>query len=324
MDMAPFHAGEVALQARLGLAQRLDIVGRTAIRDHMPEQHRELFAQLPTLLVGALDKTGQPWATMLVGQPGFMASPDARTLQVSALPNNDDPVAALIDSGARLGVLGLQPHTRRRNRMNGRVTARQADGFTVRVEQSFGNCPKYIQAREPMWRGEPAPAPARAESARLSESARAMIAAADTLFIASASGAQMGDGRSEGVDVSHRGGLPGFVHLSDDEAGSHLVLPDYQGNFMFNTLGNLQQWPLAGLLWIDPQRGDVLQLAVSTTLQHDGAELAKFPGAQRLLHCQVRHGLWRPGALPLRWSDTRYAPQFAAQMAAQMATQASV
>lgn len=313
MNDAPFHAGEVALQARLGVHERLAAVGRTIIRDHMPDQHRELFSQLPTLLVGALDDGGQPWATMLTGAPGFVTSPDARTLQVMDLPAADDPVAALIKAGAPLGLLGLQPHTRRRNRMNGRVSAVHATGFSVQVRQSFGNCPKYIQAREPMSRQRVPALPARAESAWLSAHARTLIAAADTLFIASASAAQIGIDRAEGVDVSHRGGLPGFVKVVDDDrAGSRLVLPDYQGNFMFNTLGNLEQWPRAGLLFIDPTTGDVLQLAVTTTLQHEGPELTAFPGAQRLLHARVSHGVWRAATLPLAWSAPQYAPQFAA------------
>lgn len=311
MDMAPFHAGEVALQARLGLGERMAAVGRSVIRDYMPEQHRELFAQLPALLVGAIDAHGQPWATMLTGAPGFVAAPDARTLNIIALPRQDDPVAALLHEGAPLGLLGLQPHTRRRNRMNGQVAGMHAGGFSVRVHQSFGNCPKYIQAREPVAGNTGAPSPARTESRLLSTEARALIEAADTLFIASASGAQIGDSRAEGVDVSHRGGLPGFVKVIDDGACTRLVIPDYQGNFFFNTLGNLLQWPHAGLLLLDPAKGDMLQLAVTTTLQHEGPELAAFAGAQRLLHCRVTHGLWRAAALPLLWSAPHYAPQFA-------------
>ncbi|HSW03713.1 pyridoxamine 5'-phosphate oxidase family protein [Aquabacterium sp.] len=315
MNDAPFHAGEVALQAQLGVDQRLAAIGRSIIREHMPDQHRELFTQLPTLLVGAVDPQGQPWATMLAGAFGFISSPDARTLRVGAWPAAADPVAALIAPDAPIGLLGLQPHTRRRNRMNGRIGALNDDGFTVQVQQSFGNCPKYIQAREPMVVNDRRSAPARVESAHLSASARTLIAKADTLFIATASSAQIGADRAEGVDVSHRGGLPGFVKIVDDAAGTRLVLPDYQGNLMFNTLGNLHQWPHAGLLFVDPATGDMLQLAVSTTLQQQGPAQTEFAGAQRLLHCRVTQGWWRAAALPLTWSAPQYAPQFARQVA---------
>lgn len=306
---APFHAGEARLQARLGLAERMDSIGRTVIRDHMPDQHRELFSQLPTLLLGVIDGQGQPWATMLAGAPGFVSSPDARHLTIDALPADTDPAAGWLAPQSPVGVLGLQPHTRRRNRMNGRVGARTATGFTVTVQQSFGNCPKYIQAREPLPRPIAPPRPAEPLGPQLDGAARALVARADTLFIASASGPHIGAARAEGVDVSHRGGLPGFVHLADEAGATQLTIPDYPGNAMFNTLGNLLQWPHAGLLFVDPDSGDMLQLAVQATLVLDGPAVARHPGAQRLLQARVAHGVWRPAALPLAWSAPRYAPQ---------------
>ena len=320
---AAFHPGEVALQRLAGVDQRLDAVGRTVIRDHMPDQHRELFEKLPTLLLGAIDAQGQPWATMLAGPPGFAHTPDARTLHAAALPAVDDPVAPLLTAGAPIGLLGLEPHTRRRNRMNGRIARSDASaGFSVTVLQSFGNCPKYIQAREPEWVGRIA-APAEAFGTALPAAARTLVERADTLFIASASGAHVGSTRAEGVDVSHRGGLPGFVSLDKQDGGTWLTIPDYSGNFFFNTLGNLARWPRAGLLFVDPESGDMLHLAVQTELVLDGDRIAQHPGAQRLLKALVLGGWWRPSALPLRWSAAEYSPHLApmaAGTAASMAT----
>jgi predicted pyridoxine 5'-phosphate oxidase superfamily flavin-nucleotide-binding protein len=313
---AAFHPGEVALQRFAGVDQRLDAIGRTVIRDHMPDQHRELFDKLPTLLLGAIDQQGQPWATMLAGAPGFIRTPDAKTLQVAALPAADDPVAPLLAECAPLGLLGLQPQTRRRNRMNGRVASIGPAGFAVAVQQSFGNCPKYIQAREPEWVAR-TPARAQAIGARLPEVARALVERADTLFIASASAARIGSGRAEGVDVSHRGGLPGFVKLGESEDGATLLtIPDYLGNFFFNTLGNLRAWPRAGLLFSDPDSGDVLQLAVETAIVLDGDDITRHSGAQRLLRARVLGGWWRPSALPLRWSSAQFSPHLAAMATA--------
>src|SRR5262249_10310063 len=141
---SPFHAGERELQARAGLRERLEEVGTKGIRDFMPVQHRELFGKLPTMQLAAQDEQGQPWATMLHGSPGFVSSPDDRTLRLAALPAANDPVAPWLREGSAVGLLGLEPHTRRRNRANGRVRAMHEDGFEVAVQQSFGNCPKYI------------------------------------------------------------------------------------------------------------------------------------------------------------------------------------
>lgn len=308
---SPFHAGEQALQVRTGVRERLAAVGAAVIRDHLPEAHRELFGKLPTLLLAVQDDRGQPWATMLHGAPGFVASPDARTLRVAARPAAGDPVAPWLLDGAAVGLLGLEPHTRRRNRANGRVQASSEDGFDVQVRQSFGNCPKYIHGRQPETLQRPPPPPAQLLGPALDAAPLALLRRADTLFVASAHGPRPGDARADGVDISHRGGPPGFVHVGPGPRGLRLTLPDYLGNFFFNTLGNLLAWPRAGILVPDHDDGSLLQLAADATIEFDGPALAGFPGAQRLLHLDLHGGWWRPRALPLRWTAPEAPPQFA-------------
>jgi predicted pyridoxine 5'-phosphate oxidase superfamily flavin-nucleotide-binding protein len=215
--------------------------------------------------------------------------------------------------GVPLGLLGIEPHTRRRNRMNGTVDAMDAHGFSVAVDQSFGNCPQYIQARQPSW-VETGPAPAQALGTSMNEQAIQLIRRSDTLFIATAAATPRGHAGANGVDVSHRGGRPGFVRVDVDSATSRatLTLPDFRGNNMFNTLGNITANPQAGLLFFDPATGDLLQLTGRAQIVWDGPELASFDGALRLLRLHIDEALWRPGALPLRWSDAQLAPQLAA------------
>ncbi|MDS1044147.1 pyridoxamine 5'-phosphate oxidase family protein, partial [Pseudomonas aeruginosa] len=142
-EQSPFHAGELAIQERAGVREQVAGFGSRAIRTFMPDQHREFFALLSLLLVGSLDADGYPSASVLWGPPGFARSPEPTRLRIDNLPQADDPLAANLEAGTRLGILGLEWPTRRRNRMNGRVLARDGKGFTVGVEQSFGNCPKY-------------------------------------------------------------------------------------------------------------------------------------------------------------------------------------
>lgn len=300
----PFHAGELTVQERAGVREKVAVAGARLIRDWMPEQHRELFQKLPTLLVGSLDAERRPWASVLAGSPGFIAAPDERHLHIAARPLSGDPLADTLRDGAPLGLLGLEPQTRRRNRLNGSVVAHGDTAFTVRVEQSFGNCPQYIQAREPRRVDDP-PGATQRLGATLNDAARALVERADTLFIASAF-----DG---GVDVSHRGGKPGFVRVDAVRgARTTLTLPDFRGNNLFNTLGNIAANPRAGLLFIDPDRGDLLQLTGDAEIVWDGPEVQAFDGAQRLLRVHIVDARWRPAALPLRWS----APEFALQLAA--------
>jgi hypothetical protein len=310
-DEAPFHGGELAVQERAGVRDKVAVAGSRMIRTWMPEQHRELFEKLPTLFVGSLDDRGRPWASVLAGRPGFIAAPDEHHLRIAAWPSAGDPLHEQLHDGVPLGLLGLEPHTRRRNRMNGTVVATDAGSFTVQVVQSFGNCPQYIQARLPDWVTNEAPLPVSLDGG-LNEAARALVAKADTLFIASASASMPGGGRADGVDVSHRGGKPGFVRIEPTSDGTTLTLPDFRGNNLFNTLGNIAAHPQAGLLFVDPGRGDVLQLSADAEIVWDGPELRAFEGAQRLLRLHIREGRWRAAALPLRWTAPEFAPQLAA------------
>ncbi len=305
-----FHEGERAVQARVGavVRERLAQMGPRVIRDFMPDQHREFFQQLPFVLAGTVDADGQPWASVLAAPPGFIHSPDAHHLKVRALPLPGDPLQHTLVDGADIGLLGIEPHTRRRNRMNGVVQNLGASGFDVVLSQSFGNCPKYIQAREPVYLDvQAASAPVVHESTGLDAAARRMVSQADTFFIATAYAGE-GVGAAGGVDVSHRGGKPGFVRI---DADGTLTVPDFLGNFFFNTLGNLTVNPRAGLLFIDFDSGDLLYLAVTAEIVWEGAELQAFEGAQRLLKLKVVSSRRVEAALPLRWGAAELSPVLA-------------
>jgi hypothetical protein len=307
-----FHEGERALQRRAGLDERMAEVGARVIRAQMPDPHRELFEKLPFLVVGALDRTQRPWASLVAGAPGFVRAPDATHLDIAALPMGADALGLSLAQGDALGLLGIEPPTRRRNRVNGVLEASGTGALRLQVRQSFGNCAKYIQARTL------SPADARPGTpvrlgARLPVKQRELVEQADTFFIATASpdagGAMAPNG---GLDVSHRGGRPGFVRVDDEGGASELTAPDFAGNFFFNTFGNIERRQQAGLMFIDWARGDLLLVTGHARVVWEGAELAAFAGAQRLLKLSVAEGLWLPGAVPLRGSAPDYAPQLAA------------
>lgn len=310
----PFHAGELAAQERAGVLSVAESVGRRGIRDYMPDQHREFYARLPFMVIGGVDSGGQPWSTLRVGDPGFVSSPDARTLSIAGGMLPGDPLAGSWRCGAMAGGLGIEPETRRRNRINGVVTATDGDALTLTVSQSFGNCPKYIQSRTPTRIAERQRNEAAIEHRRttqLSAEDRLLLERADTFFIASANVTD-GAGVARGVDVSHRGGLPGFVRVDDART---LTTPDFSGNRLFNTIGNLLVEPRAGLLFIDFEDGDLLYIAAEAEILWEGPELSEFAGAQRLVRFHIRDVRRSQGALRFRWSAVQYAPQFASQRA---------
>jgi predicted pyridoxine 5'-phosphate oxidase superfamily flavin-nucleotide-binding protein len=294
--MADFHADELIAQAHAGHV----LGGTPAIRPFMPEQHRLFFAGLPYLLIGTADAAGAPVATLLTGAPGFVQSPDATHLAIAAALDPTDPAVGSLVPGAEAGILGIDLATRRRNRANGRIVGRDRDGLAVAVDQSFGNCPQYIQRRAV----EPVPRrPGSTEIlSALDTEAEALIDAADTLFVATRSRDGLREG---GADISHRGGRPGFVR----RRGNVLTVPDFSGNRYFNTLGNLIGEPRAAVLFLDFASGDLLVLQGRTEIDWTGA--AGLLGAQRSWSVTITGGWRRRAVVPLRWSDPEPAPQLA-------------
>ncbi|MTV41314.1 2Fe-2S iron-sulfur cluster-binding protein [Duganella radicis] len=304
--MTPFHAGELAIQERVGVRDHM--AGAAAfIRDFMPEQHRQFYASLPFFFLGALDAAGQPWATMLAAGPGFVSTPDEHTLHIGGGMLAGDPLEGQLRVGDHVGGLGLEPTTRRRNRVNGEIVAADEGGLRIAVTQSFGNCPQYIQHRQHSAAPDDGRKVQVLRGVALTAADRELIARADTFFIASAN-MKADAGRGRGVDVSHRGGRPGFVRVDDERT---LTSPEFVGNFFFNTLGNVAEYPRAGLLFIDFERGDLLHIAVEAEIIWDGPRLQAFAGAERLLRFHVREVVRNAGALPFRWT----APQPAMQNA---------
>ncbi|MEL7143979.1 MAG: pyridoxamine 5'-phosphate oxidase family protein [Cyanobacteria bacterium J06631_9] len=308
---SPFHPGELAVQSRLGFQAQADRQGRRMIRTYLTEQHRQFFTQLPYVVVGTLDQAGRPWTSLLVGQPGFLSTPDAHSLQVATSYLAGDPLPQNLQQGCDVGFLGIDLGTRRRNRLNGKVTDIQAESFTVQVQQSFGNCPQYIQSRtlrenalHPL--GVAADNPVHALST-LSPAETALITSADTFFITTAYQSRSA-GLASGVDVSHRGGKPGFIKVEDN---CTLTVPDFSGNKHFNTFGNLELNSRAGLLFIDFIDGHLLYLTGHAKVIWNGAAVEAFEGAERLLQFQLERGYWADGSLPLRWSTPNFSPYLA-------------
>ncbi|MBR0647225.1 2Fe-2S iron-sulfur cluster-binding protein [Plastoroseomonas hellenica] len=297
---SPWHEGELAIQRSVGAAERMDGPGRRFIRRFMPEQHRLFYPMLPFIVLGAVDGNGDVWATMRAEKPGFMQAPDPQTLELRLPRDPADPADAGMEDGDAIGMLGIQLETRRRNRLNGSICRSSERAFTVQVDQSFGNCPRYIHLRDFAFARGPDVPPGRPaiQLDGLDWRARDMIAAADSFFVASY--VDHGAGGRQ-VDVSHRGGKAGFVRIGPDDV---LTIPDFDGNLFFNTLGNFVVNPKAGLLFVDFATGDMLQMTGRAEVILDSPEIAAFRGAERLWRFAPEKVVHRPAGMPLRWTFT--------------------
>ena len=146
---SPFHSGERDIQTRLDVRDKIEDIGQQYIRTYLPDQHREFYEQLPYLLIGSIDDSGRPWASILVGRPGFINTPDEHTISISSTLVFGDPLNESLSPDSPVGVLGIDFAARRRNRLTGKVSAFDNRKIELEVQQAFGNCPQYIQARNP-------------------------------------------------------------------------------------------------------------------------------------------------------------------------------
>jgi uncharacterized protein len=274
-DGSTWHAGELEVQRRANVGQ----VSDGGIRSTIPEAAARFLAAQCFVVLASTDRHGQPWASLRVGQPEFLRVIDPVTVSTAPFALEGDPLLENLRSNPDVGLLIIDFATRRRVRINGECEVQPDASLVVHARQVYGNCQQYIQERVlETTVPQNGHAKFKSNTSELNTDQQAWIRSADTIFIASAH-------PEYGADASHRGGNPGFIHV---ENSRRLVIPDYNGNRMFNTLGNIAVNPRAGLLFPDFDGGRTLQLSGRAAIDWD-SDRKDFPGAQRLLIFEIEH-----------------------------------
>jgi len=256
-----YHEGELEMQRRAGVRELADRVSRI-IAPEIPPVAAAFVAAQPFLIAATVDASGAPTASLLGGPPGFVSATNERTLTIT--PTFGHAIFDDVDATGIIGLLAIDLATRRRMRVNG-TAVRRGDSILVTTREVYSNCPQYIHPR--------AFAPIE-----LREASQDIIASADTFFLATSH-------PERGADASHRGGPAGFVRV---ESPTRLSWPDYPGNNMFNSLGNLVVNPRCALLFVDFERGAALQLRGRAVVQGDEERVVVFttdPSTARTLPC---------------------------------------
>ncbi len=289
--MTVYHPGELAVQRRLGQSEIAARLSRM-VRDEIPDAAAEFLADQPMVVLAAADGAGRIWTSLVTGPPGFVHVTDEQ-IAVDALPVTGDPLhEVLTGQPHRVGMIAVQPQTRRRMRVNG-VAVPTGAGLLIQPDQVYSNCPKYISRRHIAGVVSAPDRHVRHHGDALDARTQQIIAAADTFFIGSAD--------TEGnTDASHRGGNPGFLQVLSPH---RLRWPDYRGNSMFMTLGNISTNPRAGLLIPDWDTGTTLQLTGTAEIIWESG-----PGAQCSVEFTVDEVLELTGVSPLRWSSAELSP----------------
>lgn len=298
----PFHEGERKAQELAGETWTADQNG-SVIADEIPGGALKFIEQQSFAVVGSSDPEGRIWASILLGKPGFMAAPDRRTVKFNlngAFLPSSDPLLSNLETDPKVGALVIDLATRRRLRMNGNLSKTGDSSLELFVAESFPNCPKFIQRRHFVFEADfseerssdNAIGRSVVETHWLNGEQRETIARADTFFVASAHA-------ERGLDASHRGGNPGFVKILDEKT---LRIPDYPGNGMFQTFGNLLTNPNAGLVFPDFESKRLVQLSGTVAIQWNAAEVElETGGTGRFWDFHIERVLETPLPDGLRW-----------------------
>ena len=253
-----FHSGELSIQHTVGVHAVAAAKSRL-IWPSIPDRVIPFVTAQSYCIVGGTSVDGDIWAEFVVGQPGFASvGHDGTSITLPLGPGGLQERQLDLNIGNHIGLLFIDLSTRKRLRVNGRIAARSEQNLTLSVDQSFPNCPKYIQARGLTITAAPTDPPRVETGTTLPEPVWRWITKADMFFVASTAT----DGPA---DVSHRGGAPGFIRTQ----GRKLLIPDYHGNSMFSTLGNFVLHPSAGLVFVDFETNRMLQLTGDVELDLD-------------------------------------------------------
>lgn len=248
----PFHPGEIALQVQTGERDKAILNGRM-ISKVIPQAARPFLNKQTYVAIGWADSERNLWASLVVGTPGFASCDEEGANVVMRFPKyakEPSSVLSQLHGGEAVGMLFIELATRRRLRVNGLVDRADADYLRVSVKEAYPNCPKYIQRRDHVEAAKGLETCASTSGLGTPPDLGSWLSQTDTAFVASAY-------PGGGVDCSHRGGKRGFIQLRGDE----LIIPDYAGNSMFCTLGNISVNPNAGLALVDFENQRQLKLS---------------------------------------------------------------
>ena len=245
----------MAVQRRAGVQRQAARLSTMVERGELRAGVAAFLAEATFAALTARDRTGRLWTSPLVGPPGFLAVGSPTKLLIGAMPHADDPLHRMPD-GQPVGLIVMDFAARRRLRINGTLSAADGSGLEVDVVQAYGNCPQYIHPRQPSPEQQ-------SHNSRLIHRGSALepddvdqVQSSDTFFL--------GTTHPEfGNDASHRGGPAGFVRADADA----LSWPDFPGNNMFNSLGNLAVDPTAALLFVDFATGRTVQLSGAAAVE---------------------------------------------------------
>jgi len=298
-----FHKGELDVQKKTGEELIANSVGRI-ITDTIPPGAFSFIEEQSMAIISSTDLVGNVWVSPLFGNAGFTSVLNQNSVSFNKkniYSSKTDIFYKNIEKVNEVGTLFIELSTRRRFRINGKAKVNN-NAIELTIQEAYSNCPKYIQQRiVSVPKDLQSQKTITEEEIKLNLLTKDWISKADTFFIGSKS-------NSNKLDASHRGGNSGFVEILDE---STLKIPDYKGNSLYNTLGNIHQNSKAGILFIDFEKGSILQLTGKSAVlfdQNSKEDMLKTGGTGRYLLFTVEQWIKTENHHNVDWEFLSYSP----------------
>lgn len=295
-----FHPGELIVQKLAGevdVAERNSkLISETILGGAIPFIEKQFM-----VVLASIDNKGSAWSSIIYGKPGFVYASSEDYVQINLTERDvSDPFWSNISCNPEIGMLFIDLGSRRRYRINGVVEKiEEGGGFSMAVREAFPNCPRYIQKRQLQNIGDKFATEDVVHGVLINDKVESIILNADTLFVATAN-------PQSGADASHRGGEPGFVQIIKSNT---IRIPDFNGNSLFNTLGNIETNPYTGICIPDFQGQKLLQLTgKAQTLWNQDDPYNLTGGTKRFLAFEIDSWILRHVPQYLEWELLETSP----------------
>lgn len=299
-----FSQGELYVQQLAGEDKIAQKRIPMAINNQLNDFSAEYLEYQLLFNITSIDQDNRVWISMLSGKPNLIKVIDFSTISIDKTlitSPSDDVFYKNIRHNKNVGLLFLDWETRKRYRLNGRIKE-EKDNLIINIQETYGICHKYIQRRSFKYTNPNTPSiPSSLKGIEIMDIHKLLIENANTFFLGTC-------GLNKKVDASHKGGKPGFVKFINNNT---IKIPDYSGNSMFNSLGNIHENPSSGLIFIDYKENKILQLTGRGEIkfnQTNKEDLVHSGNTGRFWLFKIDDWIWTENFNQINWDFIDYSP----------------
>lgn len=265
-----YHDGEKYIQEQMGVTAKANSLS-SMIHNDIPIAAAQFLATLDFCVITFSINNKELHNSIVFGFESFIKILNTKEMLIDLENKSFIPKDIYENEKISIGFIGLDFENRMRIRING--TGKIEDNkLHLYINEVYSNCPKYINDRETIGKLDFLNDSNLTKYTTLENDCKKILSHADTFFLSSIH-------ENNGADISHKGGEKGFLRVISPKI---LEFEDFQGNNMYNTLGNIHINPNVSIILIDFTSNDILHITGIATIKQD------FESGTKKLKVQIK------------------------------------